>query len=122
MTEPHHGSRPEPRLFPTLKADVNRVRADVRKRGLGRELGNTLTRLETFYLNDDARRRLANMSRLRRFIYRVWWLAKGLLLRLTPVRRILLALGLVLITTVAGGALPDRRADARVEGQTRCPR
>ncbi len=103
MTEPHHGSRPEPRLFPTLKADVNRVRADVRKRGLGRELGDTLTRLEAFYLNDDARRRLAKMSRLRRFIYRVWWLAKGLLLRLTPVRRILLALGLVLMSSVPVG-------------------
>ena len=105
MTEPHHGSRPEPRLLPTLKADVGRVRADVGKRGLGRELGDTLTRLEAFYLNDDARRRLVNMWRLRRFIYRVWWLAKGLLLRLTPVRRVLLALGLVLGTTLVGPIL-----------------
>ena len=43
------------------------------------------------------------MWRLRRFIYRMWWLAKGLLFRFTPVRRILLALGLVLMSSVPGG-------------------
>ena len=102
MTEQRHGSRPQPRLFPTLKADVNRVRADVKKRGLRHDLGDTLTRLEAFYLNDDARRRLANMSGPRRSVYRVWWFAKGLLLRLTPVRRVLLALGLALGTTIVG--------------------
>lgn len=102
MTEPRRSAGREPKLFGTLKADVSQVRAEVKQRGLRQGLGDTLTRLEAFYLSEDARRRLANMRRLGRFIYRVWWLAKGLLLRLTPVRRVLLALGLVLGTTIVG--------------------
>ena len=106
MTVPRRSARPEPKLFATFRADVSRVTAELKKSGLLHGLGDTLSRLEAFYLSEDARRRLANMRRLRRFICRVWWLVKGLLLKLTPVRRVLLALGLVLMLTRSdtGGA------------------
>ncbi len=53
--------------------------------------------LREFYLDDYKKTRLAGMGRLKRSIYMTGWLIKILLLRLTPIRRLLLILGLILI-------------------------
>jgi len=88
---------PEP--FETLKNDLNRVRADVQKHGLRDQMGRTLALLEAFYLSEDERRRLAAMPWLRRWLYRSWWLLSGLLMKLTPTRRVLLAFALVFMAS-----------------------
>ena len=86
-------------LIPTLRADVRAVAADVRRRGLRHEIGGTLAAIETFYLTEDDRRDLARMPWLRRWLHRLWWLVKSLLMKLTPARRVLLALGLLMIVS-----------------------
>ena len=92
-------SHREPRLLSTLKADVGHVIDDVRRRGMRREIGGTLSDLETFYLSEDVRRHLATLPRVPRLAHRLWWLVKGLLMKLTPARRVLLAVGLFLLVT-----------------------
>lgn len=97
MSRRRDESRSEPRLLRTLKTDVGRIFDDVRKRGVRREIGGTLSEIEAFYLSEAARQRLARMSLLPRLAHRLWWLTRGLLMKLTPARRVLLALGLFLM-------------------------
>jgi serine phosphatase RsbU (regulator of sigma subunit) len=76
---------------------VGRVYGDVRKHGVGHEVWRTFDSLETFYLSEHSRRRLQTMSALPRWLHRIWWLVKGLLMKMTPARRVMLALGLFLL-------------------------
>ena len=50
-----------------------------------------------FYLEDDKKRRLEGMGRIKKWFFTTIWLFKGLFLRLTPVRRILLIISLIFI-------------------------
>lgn len=84
------------RLIRTLTQDTRRVFGDARRSGFGRTLTRTFADLDAFYLSDERQRRLAGMGRLRRWLYRAAWLFKSLFLNLSPVRRVLLALALVL--------------------------
>jgi hypothetical protein len=90
------GGRP-PRLFRTLSNDIREVTADLHARGVRRSFNTTLDEVETFYLDEPSRRRLAAMKGVGRFFRRVAWLVKSLLMKLTPARRILLALALFLL-------------------------
>ena len=87
------GSQSQP-LFKTLGNDVRIVTEDVLQRGFARSIGGTLADLEEFYLSAEDRRQLAGLSGGRRLLRRSWWFIRGLLLKLTPARRILLAVGL----------------------------
>jgi serine phosphatase RsbU (regulator of sigma subunit) len=66
---------------------------------LRRAFSAGLSDLETFYLDEDKRRRLAGMGRIRRTVRRVIWLVGSLLLKLTPARRVMLAVALVFLMT-----------------------
>ena len=66
--------------------------------------------LQQFYLSAHSRDRLVGMRKGRRAIYLVVWLLKSLFLRLTPARRVLLALSFVLMWQRFFGATPRRRA------------
>jgi sigma-B regulation protein RsbU (phosphoserine phosphatase) len=67
----------------------------VRRRGFRRALEGTLSGLDEFYLTSDDRRYLQTLPRFRKFARRVLWLIRGLLLKLTPARRIMLFVALV---------------------------
>ena len=79
----------------TLREDVNNVVDDIRTRGFQRAVGGTLSSLEAFYLTDQDRRELAEMPPLRHWFRRVLWFIRGLLMKLTPARRIMLAAALL---------------------------
>jgi phosphoserine phosphatase RsbU/P len=85
----------QPRLFKTLRDDVRVLYGEVRRRGARRAIGGTLETIERFYLTDDDREQLARMRPLRRQARRIWWFVTGLLMKLTPARRVLLAAALV---------------------------
>jgi len=86
-----------PRLLRTLGDDLRVVSQDMRRRGVHREVGGTLAGLEAFYLSREERARLAELSTPRRFFRRLWYFLRGLLLKLTPARRIMLAAALLSI-------------------------
>ena len=89
-------------LIRTLTRDTRRVFGETRRRGFRRAGARTLEDLEAFYLSEERRQRLAGMGRLRRWLYRGAWLVKSLFLNLTPARRVLLALAMLLSIRVQG--------------------
>lgn len=94
-------NQPQPRLLRTLGNDVRIVTEDIMRRGVHREVGGTLAGLEAFYLSRDDRARLAELSTMGRFFRRLWYFLRGLLLKLTPARRIMLAVALFSIAVGA---------------------
>src|SRR5581483_9223251 len=97
------GEKPQdPRLLHTIGLDIGRVMRDVGRRGLRRQLSGTLRDLESFYLSEERRERLAGLKPASKLAHRLLWLLRGLLMKLPPARRVLLALALVLI--VVGNA------------------
>ncbi len=91
------GESTQPRLLKTLGDDVRIVTEDVMRRGVGRSVGGTLSSLEQFYLTREDRQRLSELRSGRRLGRRIWWFVRGLLMRLTPARRIMLAAAMVAI-------------------------
>jgi sigma-B regulation protein RsbU (phosphoserine phosphatase) len=53
--------------------------------------------LKDFMLTEERHKRLKDMGRLKRWLFILWWLLKALILKLTPARRILVIIGLVLV-------------------------
>ncbi len=90
-------------FFQTLRDDARRLGADVRKSGIRRPVGTTFEDLRQFYLTTQHRERLAKMGRVKRTLFFAGWLLKGLFLKLTPARRILLLIAFVLL--VQGSAV-----------------
>ena len=80
----------EPRLRDTLRDDFSQ--------------GNHLSTfrkefrdLKEFYIDEEKKRRLQDMSPLRRWFYLSGWLCKSMLMRLTPIRRLVLVIGIFLL-------------------------
>jgi hypothetical protein len=70
---------------------------DVRRGDFRRTVSRDLRELYTFYLDKDRRARLARMGRIRRWLTLTWWIAKSMFLKLTPARRILLVIAILLM-------------------------
>jgi sigma-B regulation protein RsbU (phosphoserine phosphatase) len=79
----------------TLKSDVQHVAEEIKRRGVWRVLGAPISDLEAFYLTNEDRRLLATMKPFRRLWTRIWWFGRGLLMKLTPARRIMLTAALL---------------------------
>lgn len=77
-----------PDLKKTIVNDL--LRGDL-KRNLCRDLAD----IYQFYLDDDTRARLKKMRRFKRWLFSALWLLKSLVLKLTPLRRIMLLLAIV---------------------------
>jgi sigma-B regulation protein RsbU (phosphoserine phosphatase) len=97
MANPESGTRHEPNLLQTLGHDAQHIWNDVHRTGLKRTIDRTFLDLQQFYLSAPSRDRLVGMRKGRRALYLVLWLLKSLFLRLTPARRVLLALSFFLM-------------------------
>ena len=84
----------EPRLRDTL-------RDDFRHSNHWQNFRREFRELKEFYLDEDKKKRLAGMSPIQRGLHLCGWLLKSMLMRLTPLRRVLLIIGIVLV--VFGG-------------------
>jgi hypothetical protein len=80
----------EPRLRDTLRDDFRQ--------------GNHLSTfrkefrdLKEFYIDEEKKKRLQEMSPLKRGLYLGGWLCKSMLMRLTPIRRLVLVIGIFLL-------------------------
>lgn len=87
--------RRAPGLLGTLRDDVAQTMRTGAQGNLRAAFNRTVSELEEFYVSSERRERLARAGRVRRWLLRGWWLLTGLLLKLTPARRLLLALALI---------------------------
>jgi len=79
-------------VWPTLRDDVRAVRTDWQA-----SLRRTLSDLEAFYLDEERRRRLVKMGWVKRWALRSWWLLRALFFKLTPARRVVFVVALLLL-------------------------
>jgi phosphoserine phosphatase RsbU/P len=77
----------EPRLRDT-------IRQDFRHGDFWRTFRHEFRELKEFYIDEERKKQLELMKPVKRFWYLSWWLCKSMLLRLTPLRRILLVVGI----------------------------
>lgn len=80
----------EPKLSQTLVDDLRRGDFHI-------SVSRDFRELREYMLNEEKKKQLLQMGRLKRFFYFSWWLLKSLLLKLTPARRLLLAIALMLL-------------------------
>jgi hypothetical protein len=99
MTSERRESPSDPRLLDTLKRDFRDVGIDFQEKGWRGTVGRAFAELEAFYLSTHAKQRLSEMGFVKRWAVLLWWLLKSLLLKLTPVRRVMLAISLILLVT-----------------------
>ena len=84
---------------------------DAREAGFKRTLKQDFRDIYDFYIDKETRARLASMSRFRRWIRVAYYILKNLLLKLSPIRRLLLVISLIFALSVqslsAGNASID---------------
>jgi hypothetical protein len=70
---------------------------DLNRTDIHRSLRKDLRDLYHFYLDDEDRRKLRGMGSLKRGLVLGWWLLKGLVMNLSPGRRVMLLLSVLLL-------------------------
>ncbi|MBN1633002.1 MAG: serine/threonine-protein phosphatase [Ignavibacteria bacterium] len=80
----------EPRLRDTLKNDISR--SDHFK-----TFKSELKDVKEFYLSSEKKRRLGQKKWYSRWFYTCWWVFKGMILRLSPLRRIIMVIGILFL-------------------------
>ena len=89
MTSGHDHPHGEPTLSGAL-------RQDLRQRNFWRTLRREFVELREFSLDGEKRARLTAMGTIRRHLVVLWWILKGMILKLTPTRRLVLVAGVIL--------------------------
>lgn len=67
--------------------------------GFTRTVRREYSDLRDFYLDDERRKQLDRMNAVKRFFVTTWWLLKSLYFKLTPVRRVILVIGIAIALT-----------------------
>ncbi|HTK81459.1 MAG TPA: PP2C family protein-serine/threonine phosphatase [Bacteroidota bacterium] len=75
------------------------LRDDFRNLDFKRDIPKDYRAMRDFFIDDEKKARLKEMRRFKRWIYTGIWLLKSLFLKLTPARRVLLTLGVVILLT-----------------------
>ncbi|MCB9207769.1 MAG: PP2C family protein-serine/threonine phosphatase [Ignavibacteriales bacterium] len=75
----------------------NTIRDDISGGGFRSNISSDFEDLKEYYLNDERKAQLAGMGKVKRFFIMTWWLLSELLLKLTPTRRLVLILGIILL-------------------------
>jgi sigma-B regulation protein RsbU (phosphoserine phosphatase) len=70
---------------------------DVRRGDFFQVVRREFKELKEFMLDEDRQKRLAEISPWHRWFHMLWWLLKSLFFKLSPARRMLLVIGLVLL-------------------------
>ena len=73
------------------------LREDFRSIRFGRDVKHEFKELKEFYLNESQKKRLAEMHRIKKWFFQIFWMVRSLFLHLTPIRRLLTIIGLVFV-------------------------
>lgn len=83
-------SSPQPNIGRTILEDL-------RRGDFERSMKRDYRELRDFMLTEEREKRLKEMRHVKRLLYISWWFLEGLILKLTPARRILLLIAVLLI-------------------------
>lgn len=78
------------KLYDTIKDDIS-------EGGFTNNIHTDFEELKEFFLNSERKQQLADMGKIKRFFLMTWWLLSELLLKLTPTRRLVLIIGIILL-------------------------
>jgi len=93
MSDSFKNKKNDPKFWKTIKDDWKKTK--VRK-----TIKNDWRDLRDFYLSTEQQKRLNKMSRFRRWFVVSWWMLKAMFFKLTPMRRLLLLISVILMFTV----------------------
>lgn len=86
MNQPTSANKTEKKFHQTIRDDLKTI-------NLKKEIQSEYKSLSNFYLNSENKAKLESMSFLQRWIHKTKWLIKSMFLHLTPLRRILVLVG-----------------------------
>ena len=73
------------------------IRSDFRQTKIKEEFKSEYKDLKQYFLTEERKEKLESMNAFKKFFVLPWWLLKAMYFRLTPFRRILLFIGLILL-------------------------
>lgn len=97
MANTDSGVRPDRDVFHTLRRDAQSLWNDVQRTGFRRTFDRTFRDLQEFYVGAQDRERLQGMQKVPRALYLTLCLLKSLFFKLTPARRVLFALAVLML-------------------------
>jgi len=83
-------ANPDPEIIGTL-------REDLRRGDFGQTIRREFGELKEYMVDEERTKRLAEMGLIKRWLVLGWWLLKSMFFKLTPARRIIIVLGLILV-------------------------
>ena len=89
MSTSERGQNSGPRIGKVLKDDLSNLNFH--------DLNKEYRDLKRFYINEEQKKRSERMSRIKRFLYEALWILKSMFIRLTPLRRILILIGVIFL-------------------------
>lgn len=90
MSDNNYSKNNEPRVRKTFRDDIHQVK-------IKDDFSGEYEELKEYFLTEDRKEQLKLMSRFKKIYIIPWWLLKSLYFRLTPFRRLLLILGIILL-------------------------
>ncbi len=76
---------------------IGTIRQDLRRGDFGRTVRRDFEELREYMLEEERRKRLKEMGVVKRWVLLAWWLLKSMFFKLTPARRIILVVGILLV-------------------------
>ena len=102
-------SKSDPRIIGTLQEDI-------RRGDFGQTIRRDFAELKEYMVDEERKKRLADMGVIKRWLLLAWWLLKSMFFKLTPARRIIIVLGLILLFFSRSVIYSDQHLS--IQGQT----
>lgn len=90
MNSTNSNKKPEQKFRHTIQDDIKKI-------NFRKDFSNEYRSLSHFYLDSEKKNQLENMSPVERWVHKFAWLIKSMFLHLTPLRRILVLIGVFLL-------------------------
>lgn len=98
----------EPRLRNTIKEDF-------KTGGFFRTLKRDFKELKEFYISEEKHKRLSEMNRVKYIFVFWWWVLKSMILKLTPLRRIILIIGFIFLLLPQNFSASNKKVNLTIE-------
>jgi hypothetical protein len=92
-----------------LREDIKNIRFD-------KDVKRELKELKNFYITEEQNKQLAGMRRIHKIVHMIVWMIKSLFLHLTPLRRLLTILGIIILLLGSGIVVNDGNTQVNNSG------